>query len=139
MKTRFKIVVLFQFLLSLCFFNEISRAQSNNPIIPKPVSFQNLSQKSISVNSQTAIIGPKQYEAQLQYLRGLLAAQTGLNLAVNPSKFSGSSIVIKQDSQLIDKAEMYLLESKNNEIKITIKDLRGLVNAIQTLAKNQQL
>ncbi|OYY25615.1 MAG: beta-N-acetylhexosaminidase [Bacteroidetes bacterium 24-39-8] len=123
---------LLYFLLSLCIGIQVM-AQTN-PIIPKPVSYQSLATAGVKLDASSKIVGPAKYQAQLQYLQASLKQQTGLQLSINKQvPKSGSYLLIQEDPTQIDKAEMYLLESKGNEIKITVKDIRGLVNAIQTL------
>ncbi|MEQ1625669.1 MAG: family 20 glycosylhydrolase, partial [Sediminibacterium sp.] len=123
---------LLYFLLSLCIGIQVM-AQTN-PIIPKPVSYQSLSTVGVKLDASSKIVGPAKYQAQLQYLQASLKQQTGLQLDISKQvPKSGSYLLIQEDPTQIDKAEMYLLEAKGNEIKITVKDIRGFVNAIQTL------
>ena len=107
---------------------------AKNDIIPKPVHYQILSNPSILLDATSYINGPKQFKAQLQYLQSQIQHQTGLQLAIhhNSKDQKHSNIEVFFDTIAVTKPEMYLLGSGDHSISIKIKDLRGLVNAIQT-------
>ncbi len=122
----------------LCFsFLTNSFAQSVNPIIPAPVKFETVQTLPVQLNSNSIIHYNKVFEAQATYLRDELQKQSGVRLVLQEmpltKKLPASGIVLHCDSVSITKAEMYMLKSGGERLLILAKDVRGFINATQTL------
>ena len=126
----------FLFILWLLLLNE-SFAQSTNPIIPAPVKFETVKSTAVQLNANTVLHYSKSFEAQAKYLRDQIQQQTGLTILTEEmpvsKKMPVSGIVMICDSAAITKAEMYMLKSGGDRVLILAKDIRGFVNATQTL------
>jgi hexosaminidase len=123
--------------LLLFFIADASLAQSPNNIIPSPVQFISSGAASFKLHAQTLLYYPPAFKAQAGYLREELQQQTGLSLSMQelPKRASIPSygLILFYDSIQINRAEMYQLQSNDQRLLILAKDIRGFINAIQTL------
>ncbi|MEQ1797771.1 MAG: beta-N-acetylhexosaminidase [Lacibacter sp.] len=114
-----------------------SFAQSANNIIPAPVKFETVQLSPVQLGSNSILYYSKAFETQAKYLRDELQKQSGVTLALQEmtqtKKIPASGIILLFDSVTISKAEMYTLESGGERVLILAKDIRGFVNAAQTL------
>jgi hexosaminidase len=112
--------------------NNISSSVNN--IIPKPVSVQLLENKPVELNGKAIIVADKKFSEQAEYLQQEIKSQCGLDLSIqNKVSKKSSSIVLEYNNENVDRPEMYLLDIKNNQIKICGQDVQGIVHGIQTL------
>jgi hexosaminidase len=107
---------------------------SVNNIIPKPVSIQLLESKPLELSNYTVIVSDKKFSEQAEYLQQQIKFQCGLDLSIKkaPSKKT-PAIVLEYANKTVDRPEMYLLDIKNNQVKIQGQDVQGIVHGIQTL------
>lgn len=114
-----------------------SPAQSINSIIPAPVKFETVTGASVKLNSNTVLYYSKAFEMQADYLREEIQKQTGIALVLQETsllkKLPAKGIFLLCDSASINKAEMYILKSEAEKVLLIAKDIRGFVNATQTL------
>jgi len=112
-------------------------AQSINSIIPAPVKFETVTGASVKLNSNTVLYYNKAFEMQADYLREEIQKQTGIALVLQETsllkKQPAKGIFMLCDSASINKAEMYILKSEADKVLLIAKDIRGFVNATQTL------
>lgn len=112
-------------------------AQSINSIIPAPVKFETVTGASVKLNSNTVLYYSKAFEMQADYLREEIQKQTGIALVLQETsqlkKQPAKGIFMLCDSASINKAEMYILKSEADKVLLIAKDIRGFVNATQTL------
>jgi hexosaminidase len=112
--------------------NNISSSVNN--IIPKPVLVQLLENKPVELNGKAIIVADKKFSEQAEYLQQEIKSQCGLDLSIqNKVSKKSSSIVLEYNNENVDRPEMYLLDIKNNQIKICGQDVQGIVHGIQTL------
>lgn len=114
-----------------------AKAQSTISVIPNPVSLKVVAQKSVELNQQSVIHYFARVEPQARYLQEQILLQTGLKLQLKKiadvKKLPENGILIWEDLSAVQKPEMYLLNSSEGYIKISAKDIRGFINAFQTL------
>jgi hexosaminidase len=115
------------------------KTDTSNPvynIIPKPVSINLIKGKNVVINNSTTIFSDDQFSAQASYLKEQILKQCGLQLSFQlkrPSKKNTSTIILEYDSIQVNKPEMYLFKTKNNQITIKAKDVPGMVHGVETL------
>ena len=123
--------------LSLLFLPGYSFTQPTNPIIPAPVQFEQINAAPVELSTNSILYYPPNFEKQAGYLREQILQQTGLTLSLRtlvPSqKAPWIGIVLKYDTTAINKNEMYQLKVSGNVVLIKARDIRGFVNATQTL------
>lgn len=118
-----------------------ANAQSTISVIPKPVEVKVTPGKSVSINDKTILYYPARFETQALYLKEQIQKQTGIVLKTqkfdDPWKKPVKGILMQVEPVKIDKYEMYNLIVEVNEIsnRVVIKanDIRGFINAFQTL------
>ncbi|PVY41744.1 beta-N-acetylhexosaminidase [Pontibacter virosus] len=115
----------------------LSGAQSVDDVTPIPVEVIKEGRGHVTIDGKTQIVFDKQYGAQAEFMREMLAAQTGLNLPVYPNTATkpkaSHHIRLVFDSKAIDKDEMYTLTVSGKDVTIRAKDTGGMVYGIQTL------
>lgn len=121
----------------LLFWQAVAFAQVKNPIIPAPVKFESLNAAPAEINSSIIIYFDNGLEQQAIYLKEQIQQQTGLLLTLKllaaTTTTPVNGIVMKQDASVITRPEMYTLTASKNLVLIKAKDVRGFVNAIQSL------
>ena len=112
--------------------SELSTAYN---LIPKPVSVSKGIGKPVIINNRTVIYADPVFFAQAEYLQAELKSQCGLLLSVATDRPTSNTpaIVLKMDSTAVKKPEMYILSIRNNQVVLSAKDVRGIVNGIQSL------
>lgn len=129
----------------ILFSNQLT-AQYNQNIIPVPVELITQNKPGTVIDSNTILFYPIAFEAQSLYLHDELKKQTGLDLTrqktTDTVATSVAGIVLVYDSVAITRPEMYKLQADGKGVLISAKDIRGFVNAFQTLLQllplNQQ-
>ncbi|MBX0333132.1 beta-N-acetylhexosaminidase [Pontibacter sp. HSC-14F20] len=115
----------------------LGAAQSVDDITPIPVEVIKEARGHVSIDGKTQIVFDKQFGAQADFLKEMLATQTGLNLPVYPNTETkpktSHHIQLVSDNKTIDKAEMYTLVVSGKDVTIRAKDTGGMVYGIQTL------
>jgi hexosaminidase len=119
----------------------VAQAQSTISVIPQPVEVKVTTGKSVSINDKTILYHPAKFESQALYLKEQIQKQTGIVLKTqkfdDPWKEPVKGILMQVEQVKIDKYEMYNLIVEVNEIsnRVVIKanDIRGFINAFQTL------
>ncbi|WP_276495699.1 beta-N-acetylhexosaminidase [Pontibacter litorisediminis] len=123
-------------LLCLGFFSVACQAQSAANIVPKPQQVTPLRLKPVKLTGKSHIYYDATFVQQASYLKDLLKAQTGLDLALSTLPNSTSlpeGIVLLHDSVAATRPEMYVLHSGNGTVKLQARDKNGIVYGIQTL------
>lgn len=116
-------------------------AQPTISIIPKPVEVKVDQGKRMAIDNQSILDYPKDFLNQALYLKQEIEKQTGIVLQLQElkegSKKPAKGILMLFDPVRINKTEMYKLtvEVTKAESRLVIyaKDVRGFVNAFQTL------
>lgn len=119
----------------------VAQAQSTISVIPQPVEVKVTTGKSVSINDKTILYHPAKFESQALYLKEQIQKQTGIVLKTqkfdDPWKEPVKGILMQVEPVKIDRYEMYNLIVEVNEIsnRVVIKanDIRGFINAFQTL------
>ncbi len=132
-------------LLSLLFLQTV-HSQSLNPIIPAPVKYEALQTKPFILSDKSTLYYPKAFAEQAIYLQQQLQQQTGVAIPISESSPGKTlpRIIMQTDERAITKPEMYHISSTEKQIIITANDVRGFINATQTLlqlvnASNQKV
>lgn len=122
-------------LLLFLLLSHPSWSQSLNPIIPAPVQYGALKADAVLLQSSTTIYYPKQFTAQAGYLQEEIFKQTGirLQLSANAPTKKASRIIMQTDERSITRAEMYHISSSGQQVIVTANDVRGFVNATQSI------
>jgi hexosaminidase len=135
-QSKRELMLLFFVIPLFCFSqpSNVSVSSSVNNIIPKPVSIQLLESKPLELSNYTVIVSDKKFSEQAEYLQQQIKIQCGLDLSIKktPSKKT-PAIVLEYTNKTVDRPEMYLLDIKNNQVKIQGQDVQGIVHGIQTL------
>lgn len=124
---------------SICFMGWliVANAQSTISVIPQPVELKVVAQQSVVINQQSFIHYFSRIEPQAKYLQEQIQRQTGLQLSLKKisdvKNLPKSGILIWEDLSSVKKSEMYLVNSSEGYIKISARDVRGFINAFQTL------
>jgi hexosaminidase len=124
---------------SICFMGWliVAQAQSTISILPRPLELKVVSNKSVELTQQSVIHYFARIEPQARYLQEQILLQTGLKLQLKKitdvKKLPENGILIWEDLSAVQKPEMYLLNSIEGYIKISARDIRGFINAFQTL------
>ncbi len=125
------------FLLVLMFCMQQAMPQAANRIVPAPVSFVAEQGGAFLLDEETAIYFPSNFSKQATLLQEQLYAQVGirlpLNLLMKNAALPASAIVLEAQQKSIDRPEMYRLHISAQRVLIQANDVRGFVNAIQTL------
>lgn len=125
------------FLFLSFFISSFGIAQTTVSIIPKPVEVKVLNGKSISLNGNSLIHYLAKYEQRAIYLQEQIQLQTGLKFQlkkiVDVKRLPTDGILLWEDLSAAHKPEMYLLQSLEGYVKISARDIRGFINAFQTL------
>jgi hexosaminidase len=125
------------FLLFLILFPDNAFAQNRNIIVPAPVQYTAVNSPAVILNIKTNLYFDAAFEAQAIYLRDQLQQQTGITIGLQKltfaTKIPDAGIVLFFDTVAINRAEMYTLTCGNKRILILARDIRGFINAIQTL------
>jgi hexosaminidase len=113
-------------------------AQSFNHIIPQPVEVQKLSASNVRLTGNATVYFSPAFKQQAFYFSELFASQTGITLAVKPFELPEqqslqNAIVLEHDSISVNRPEMYRLAIRDAIVQMKARDVRGIVNAIQTL------
>ncbi|MFZ9718209.1 MAG: glycoside hydrolase family 20 zincin-like fold domain-containing protein, partial [Chitinophagaceae bacterium] len=112
-------------------------AQAVNQIVPAPVSFVAEAGKGFVLDNETVIYFSSQFDRQAIYLQEQIKAQLGfapkLNLLIKREVLPNAAIVLEGGQANIDRPEMYTLVVNEQRLHIKANDVRGVVNAIQTL------
>lgn len=115
----------------------VANAQSTISVIPQPLELKVVAQQSVVINQQSFIHYFSRIEPQAKYLQEQIQRQTGLQLSLKKisdvKNLPKSGILIWEDLSSVKKSEMYLLNSSEGYIKISARDVRGFINAFQTL------
>lgn len=121
-------------LLSLLFLQTV-HSQSLNPIIPAPVKYEALQTKPFLLSDKSILYYPKAFAEQAIYLQQQLQQQTGVAIPISESSPGKTlpRIIMQTDERAITKPEMYHISSTDKQIVITANDVRGFINATQTL------
>lgn len=112
-----------------------SQAQMLNPITPAPVTYESLKATGVSIQSSTILYYPASFAVQANYMQQQIEQQTGIRLqlsAGSPSK-TLPRIILQTDEKSITRPEMYHISAAGKQVIITANDIRGFVNATQTL------
>ncbi|HEX4958252.1 MAG TPA: glycoside hydrolase family 20 zincin-like fold domain-containing protein, partial [Lacibacter sp.] len=126
-------------IISICFVGWliVANAQSTISIIPQPVEVKVVAQHSVVINQQAVIHYFSKMEPQAKYLQEQIYGQAGMQLSLKKisdvKNLPKSGILIWEDLSAVKKSEMYLLNSSEGYIKISARDVRGFINAFQTL------
>lgn len=125
-------------IFSICFMGWliVAQAQSTISIIPKPVEVKLLKGSGMILNNKTIIHYHTEFKKQAEYLQVEIKKQTGLNLEIKVieamKNIPITGIVLWKQID-IKVNELYYLTVWNNGIAIKAKDIRGFINAFQTL------
>lgn len=111
-------------------FVQFAKSQESNidNITPKPVQVTR-NQAPFHLSNQTSIQSDAKLTRQATYLKNLIAQQTGLNLPL--SKKAGTFIGLRITNG--GKPESYELKTYKDSLVIAGRDIKGVVNGIQTL------
>lgn len=125
-------------LVCLMAYRQVAFSQAAVSIIPKPVMVKQTGKKQVPVNEQTVIYYDSSWKHQAEYFRGQVMAQTGLDLSLRmlePSQadLPARGIVLHKNDRTIDKPEMYILQVTGKHVVLTARDIRGIVNGIQSM------
>ncbi len=103
-------------------------------ITPKPASFIRGTGKGISISNSTMILYDAEFTKQASYMGEQVQKQCGLTLVSAPlSAYKNKGhIRLVFDTVNITQTEMYRLEVKEDEVILSAKTVRGIVNGIQT-------
>ena len=126
-------------IISICFMGWliVAKAQSTISIIPKPVEVKVLKSKSVNLNETSKIFYPAEFEKQAIYLKDEFQKQTGVVLGLTKTESSnkivsnGIFLIVRPNNAF--KAEGYSIIAQNSEVRIMANDIRGFINAFQTL------
>lgn len=122
---------LFLFLMSVV-------AQPANNIVPKPVEVQPLKGNAVVLQPGAVLYYDSAFSRQATYLQELVFNQAGLRptlqlLPAGKKLRARNAIVLQRDTVSINRPEMYRLAASGEVVLITARDVRGIVNAAQTL------
>jgi len=111
------------------------KAQQLANITPKPVHVKELKQEGAILQSGCVIVYDSFFAAQAIYLQEQIKQQCGIILLLQSAKADkySHSILLFVDSNMIIKEEMYTLQIKKNQVIISAKSIRGIINGMQTL------
>lgn len=104
-----------------------------NNIVPKPVQVSAVKGKSVMLTAESTIVYSELFSTQAEYLNQLLYKQLGMNIKLNSDTKVKPAIFLAFDTTLVTHNEGYLLLAENGQVRITARDVRGIVNGIQTL------
>ena len=122
------------YLVCLVIISHPGWSQDWESITPKPVSVKKGKGRGYEINEKSVIYYYPQWSGQAGYLQKELNEQVKLQLRVSPDRgITEPGIFLKHDSLSIDKPEMYRLEVSGSGITIRARDIRGVVNGMQTL------
>ncbi|MBX9784468.1 MAG: beta-N-acetylhexosaminidase [Chitinophagaceae bacterium] len=135
---------MFRFILFYFWFLFLAlsgNAQSTISIIPRPVEVKVTPNKSVRIDNKTILYYPPAYEPQALYLKNEIEKQTGVVLEIkkfqDALKAPARGILLQGEPVKFNKAEMYSLNVEVtavlSRIVIKAKDIRGFINAFQTL------
>jgi hexosaminidase len=104
-------------------------------ITPAPVQFVRGTGKGITISNSTLILYDAAFVKQASYLGEQVQKQCGITLISAPlSAYQNNGhIRLVFDSVNITQPEMYKLEVRDDEVNLSAKTARGIVNGIQTL------
>ena len=115
----------------------VAQAQSTISIIPKPVELKVLKTVGTTLSSQSKIYYQQEFEAQAIYLKEELRKQAGINLALvkydGYKKIPQNAIVLEKLLTAQKQKEIYAIKTQANTVHIVANDIRGFINAFQTL------
>ncbi|OKL39401.1 beta-N-acetylhexosaminidase [Pontibacter flavimaris] len=124
-------------LILFLFIPFLALPQSVSDITPTPVQVNQKRRGHVAINREAQIVYDAQFADQAAYLEEMLAAQTGLRLALQPNNrqknTAGNRIRLLFGGRAITKAEMYTLTVSGKDVIIRAKDTGGMVYGIQTL------
>jgi hexosaminidase len=123
-----KLIVALLFL----FFSMKAMAQD---ITPAPVQFVRGTGKGITISNSTLILYDSVFIRQASYLGEQVQKQCGITMISAPlSAYQNNGhIRLVFDSVNITQPEMYKVEVRDDEVILSAKTVRGIVNGIQTL------
>ncbi|MGL6269712.1 MAG: beta-N-acetylhexosaminidase [Chitinophagaceae bacterium] len=122
--------------IALIQFMIICSYLSAQDIIPRPVKIVALNEPGFEVNTTTRILYDNPFIQQADYFASQLEMQCGLHLQTRPlAKINtgGKDFLLVLDSNLITKDEMYLLEVNDKSVTLKAKNIRGIINGMQTI------
>lgn len=126
-------------IISICFMGWliVAQAQSTISVIPKPVELKVLKTVGTTLSSQSKIYYQQEFEAQAIYLNEELRKQAGINLSLvkyeGYKKIPQNAIVLEKFFTAQKRKEIYAIKTQANTIHIIAEDVRGFINAFQTL------
>ncbi len=124
-------------LIAVSLFVQSVKSQSPHPIIPATVSFEKTKEAVVLLTGTSVVYYPAKYSEQAKYLQEQIFQQTGLSFILKEwqvnQKPSPNAILMQVDDKLIDKPEMYQITVSDNKIFVKANDIRGFVNATQTI------
>jgi hexosaminidase len=113
----------------ILFFCTHLSAQQLNDITPKPVYAESLKSAGVLIQNGTVIFTNAVFQQQAVYLQEQIKKQCGINVLIQDNK--KATILLKLDDT-ITRPEMYSLVIKNQQIILSAKTVRGIINAMQT-------
>jgi hexosaminidase len=119
-----------------CLLFSVSRSQELNPILPAPVQYKLLRSPAVELSDRSGLQYPEGFHAQALYLQEQVFFQTGIKLNVQqlaPNMSISNGIQMILDSVTITRSEMYRLRVSGKLLQVYAKDVRGFVNAVQTI------
>lgn len=111
-------------------------AQTPSMIVPAPVQYQSVNGPGYTLDHKTILHYPAAFEAQAYYLRDQIRLQTGIEVALKTysrEAFPANGWVMQHNVPGVNRAEMYILHITQQRVFIQANDVRGFVNAVQTL------
>ena len=112
-------------------YQKVLNSDDDYPIIPKPKELT-IKKGRFLLNSNTAIISPKNLAQETEYLSNMFSSISGISLAINSSATKIGNIKLEIDSS-IENIEGYNLSVKYNAIVISGKTSIGVFYGIQSL------
>ncbi|ULQ57717.1 beta-N-acetylhexosaminidase [Flavihumibacter rivuli] len=112
-------------------------SQEQFSIIPKPVSLKPVKGKPVTISAASTVYYEPSWKDQANYFRDQVKFQTGLELALIPlngdqSKAPKHAILLRKDSSKINRPEMYILDAGHQQVELTARDIRGIINGMQS-------
>ena len=112
-------------------YQKVLNSDDDYPIIPKPKELT-IKKGRFLLNSNTAIISPKNLAQETEYLSNMFSSISGISLAINSSATKSGNIKLELDST-IENIEGYTLSVKYDAIVISGKTSIGIFYGIQSL------
>ena len=105
-------------------YQKVLNSDDDYPIIPKPKELT-IKKGRFLLNSNTAIISPKNLAQETEYLSNMFSSISGISLAINSSATKSGNIKLELDST-IENIEGYTLSVKYDAIVISGKTSIGV-------------